>query len=802
MIKNYFKTAWRSLWKYRTVSFLNIGGLAVGMAAAVFIFLWVQNELHFDDYHPDKENIYRIKCHISIDKSTTWLWETSPYRMGQEAEHQVPGVERIARIRPLNGDQVYFKIKDEFFKEDNAALVDSNWFDVFKYQFISGGPTSFNKEPFSLILSESKAKKYFGNTNAVGQVIHIDSLDYKIQGVIKDNPANSSFNFDVLMPVASRQANPRERKNDLGWANFNYLTFLKLNPQANTRQVAARINQIANKARETDNLKVSLISLADMHFESDLQSSSLVHGNSKMITVFAVLGVFLLLIACINYVNITTARASLRAKEVSVKKIVGAGRGALFWQFVAESALISSLALVLTLIILTLSMGWFNQFTGKNFTLDVTDSYVLLVIGGTLLVSVVLNSIYPALLLSSFKPLNTFRGISILKVSDASLRKALVVIQFGFSIFLIIGVITIYRQMEFIQKQNPGYDRAQVVSFRLPFKLLFRKMSLEQRQSMVQTVKHELQQSSALAEVSVVDMESIQNFRSQSSGDLDWEGRAKDFDPAATFFNVEPDYTRIVKLNFLKGRWFDRANEADKKNVILNEAAVREFGLREPVIGQRFSARGDTGQVIGVVKDFNYRSVHDKISPAIFKWATDYSLGYLVKVQPGKQREAIDYIQALWNKYYEGEPFVYSFLDQEFNNIYETDNKVSALITVFATLAIIISCLGLFGLAAFTAEQRGKEISIRKILGATVSSIVTMLSSEFILLVFIALLIAGPLAWWLMNKWLQDFAYRINMQWWMPVIAGIVAAIIAFCTIGVQAMKAAIEKPVKRLRSE
>lgn len=704
---------------------------------------------------------------------------------------------------PLNGDVNYFKVKGEFIPEHNVAMVDSNWFDVFDYEFVSGSAAAFNKEPFSLILTESKAKKYFGNTNAIGQIIHIDTLDYKVQGVIKDNPANSSFTFDVLFPTASRLANPKEKENDLQWGNFNYITFLKLNPHANTKRVAQKIGAITAKARETNNLTVSLTPLQDLHFETGLQRSSLKQGNKKAIVVFGALGVFLLVIACINYVNITTARASLRAKEVSIKKIVGAGRGALFMQFVAESLVISLFALLFTMVIVRLSLPLFNNFTARNFTLNLDDVYLWLVVSGTLLFAVVLNSIYPALLLSSFKPLNTFRGVSVLKLNDATLRKALVVVQFSFSILLIVGVITIYRQMNFIRDQNPGYNREQVLSFELPFKLFFRSsISDEKRQSTTQSLKNELQKASVVSNVSLTGVSSIQNNTNQSSGNMDWDGHEKGFDPAVAFFYVDADYTKIVKLDFKEGRWFSANSKADERNVILNEAAVKELGLHKPVIGQRFVSQGDTGQVIGVVKDFNFRSLHDKIGPAIFKYNSYYSTNYLVQVAPGKQAEAIKSVEKIWNTYCPGEPFTYSFLDQEFDKMYKEDAKVSGLMSVFAIIAIIISCLGLFGLAAFTSEQRGKEIGIRKVLGASVSGIVALLSKDFVYLVLIALVLASPLAWWLMNKWLQNFAYRAELQWWMFATAGIIAVAIAFFTISFQAVKAAVVNPVKRLRSE
>jgi putative ABC transport system permease protein len=418
-----------------------------------------------------------------------------------------------------------------------------------------------------------------------------------------------------------------------------------------------------------------------------------------------------------------------------------------------------------------------------------------------LLAAVVLNSIYPALLLSSFKPMSIFRGNSVLHVKDTSLRKGLVVVQFTFSICLIIGVITIYRQLNYVNSQNPGYKREQVLTISMPISAFY-KYKDEARGALFGSLKQSLLSQSGVSAVSMMGTHSIQDNQNLSSGGTDWDGRAKGFEPSIAFFNVDADYTKIVKLNMLQGRWFIPGDQADKRNAVLNETAAKEFNLRKPYVGQRFVSRGDTGQVIGIVKDFNYKSMHEKISPAIFKNDQDWVNTFLIGIVPGKQAETIKKIEAVWGQYFVGDPLEYTFLDQEFDKLYKDDVKSSGLMSVFAIVAVIISSLGLFGLAAFTAEQRGKEIGIRKVLGATVSGMVTLLSRDFIILVLAALLIAAPLAGWLMGKWLENFAYRINIGWWVYPAAGIIAIVIAFVTISFQALKAAMANPVKSLRSE
>ncbi|RYU92435.1 FtsX-like permease family protein [Mucilaginibacter terrigena] len=801
MLKNHFKTAWRNFWKHRVTGFINIAGLSVGMAAAVLIFIWVQNELSFDTATPGGENIFRIKNYLSLDKNTTWVWDNSPYNIGEAAEKQLPEVEAVARIKPINYAPVYFNINGEFFPEENAAYVDSGWFNMFKGDFVSGNSTAFNQHPFSIILSESKAKKYFANQDAIGKTIRIDSNNYQVQAIIKDAPANSSFRFGVYIPVAARHADLKQRENEMQWGNFYYLTFLKLHPGANQKKVTNKIKLILEENRKAKNLEIGLTPLAALHFESDLQNGSLIHGDKKVVFIFIVLGALLLLIACINYVNLTTARASLRAKEVSIKKIVGAGRKQLFAQFVAESALISLMALVLTVIIIAACLPAFSSFTERNFTLSVSSGYLWAILLLTLLATIVLNSIYPAMLLSSFKPLNIFRGSSVLRLKDTSLRKGLVVLQFTFSIFLIVGVITIYRQLAFIRTNNPGYNREQVMSFGISYKLL-KKYDDAKRAAVMATIKQSLLSQPAIEAASLTSLQSIVNEEGQSSGSSnDWDGRPADFVPPISFFSVDRDYTKVVNLKIAMGRWFLPGND-DKRNVLLNETAAKEFNLHKPYVGQRFTAGGDTGQVIGIVKDFHFRSMHDKISPVVIKTADEYCSNFQLKVVAHKQAEAIKNVEKIWKANFPGEPFAYRFVDQDFDKLYRDDAKSSGLMSVFAVVAVIISCLGLFGLAAFTAEQRGKEIGIRKVLGASVSGIVSLLSVDFIVLVIVALLIASPLAWWLMNIWLRNFAYRIDMQWWVFILAGVISVLIAFVTVSFQAIKAAIANPVKSLRSE
>lgn len=798
MFKNYFKTAWRNIWKHKTNSAINLFGLSAGITAAVFIFLWVKNEISFNDYHPGKEHIFRITNSIQVSKDESWVWESSPLMLAGAAKEEIPGIRQTARLVVNTWSGPVVNINHQLFEEKTSAYVDATWFDVFHYDFLQGNASTFAGTPFSLVLTESKAKKYFGTTQVFGQTIKVDSLNYTVAGVIKDNPLNSSFQFDILFNMQARLADPGTFKNDNNWNNFGYITFLQLRPDADTKMIAAKLNGILNKNRSKNSSTASLQPLAGMYFEQDLQSSELPQGNKKTTYIFSILGLLLLLVACINYVNLTTARASLRAKEISVRKIVGAGKPHLFLQFIAESLTICSLALLVSIVLIQLCLPAFNALTEKNFESPFSSMSMWEVLIGTLFIAVILNGIYPAILLSSFKPLNVFRGRSVLQFRDAFIRKTLVILQFSLSMMLIVGTIVIYRQLHFIQTTNPGYKVSQVVSIQVPWKAFFKRE--EVRADIMRAMKQDLKGMSSVADVSTAGNEII-NVTSASSGNADWDGRDTNYNPTIAHLNVDADFQRMFDLKLIAGSWFS-ANHADERNYILNETAAKEFKIHQPIVGQRFSWGGDTGKVIAVVKDFYYKSMHDKIGPMVLSYNGESSSYIFIKTAPGNTSKALSKAAAIWAKYIPGQPFSYNFLDDSFNRLYKSDIRTSKLILIFSLIAIIISALGLFGLAAFTAERRSKEIGIRKVMGASVQQVTALLSKEFVQLVIIAIAIATPLSAWIMHNWLQNFAYRISLGGWIFIAAGLLALVIAIVAVSVQAIKAAIANPVKSLRTE
>ncbi len=798
MIKNHFKIAWRNLWRHKRMTFINIAGLGIGMAATVLIVIWVQNELSFDSYQPDAESIYRITSNITITKTETWKWESSQYILGTHAGNEIPDVLDVGRLQPHYGELNLHR-GTQIITEKQVGYIDDRWFSMFHYNFIQGSADDFFKNPFSLILTESTAKKYFGNSDAIGQILRIDTNNYEVRAIIKDNPANSSFQFNLFIPASVLFLDPQSKKDQLAWGDYNFITFLKLRQGTKTAALADKLTSILRTNRKGDkgNSKYSLTGLKDMHFENDVAQSSLVHGNKLIVNIFMVLACLLLATACINYVNLTTARASLRSKEVSVRKIVGAGRVHLFGQFMSESILVSVISLLVAVVLIEIAMPWFRAFTTKDFgnPLDAPVAWIILM--ATLLMSFLLNGLYPAFLLSSFEPLNVFRGKSMLSFKDSALRRVLVVTQFTISVVLIAGTLVIYRQLNYMEKIDPGYNRSQVFSFDFPWWTI-PHFNFDKSAELMKTVKQDLQTQSVTSNVAMAS-DGFVDFKSSTSGNFDWPGRPKDFEPSFASLSVDADFQRLMQLKLSEGRWFNN-DIADRHNVLLNESAVKLIDLHGDPVGQRFINHNDTGVIIGVVKDFHYRSLHDKIGPMIISQRGPG--GFYIKTASGNNAAAIAAAGKIWKKYFPDSPFEYAFLDDTYNNLYAAEQQQSVLITLFALIAIFISALGLLGLAAFAAEQKEKEIGIRKVLGASVRNIVRLLSVDFVKMVIIASIVALPIAYWAMNKWLQDFAYRISLSWWIFAGAAGIALLIALVTISFQAIKAAVANPVESLRSE
>lgn len=804
MFHNYLTIAWRNLLHQKRYSLINTGSLTIALTAVILMMMWVQNEFRFDNYHPAADRVFLITNREQTDISQSILWEHSPYPLAGLLSRQFPEVELTAQMSRSQPNEIHLRIGDRIFTQDYAVYVDDNWFNLFSYDVLDGTLTGFSANPYSLVLTESKARTLFGLAQVTGRSIRIDSTDYVVKAVIKDNPVNSSFQFEVMMPLASVLNTPQRKQQADNWLYTTHRTFVRLHPRADPAQTAHKITGLYDTHREKKNLTASLLPLAELHFGTGFKVSAFVHGDQMKVRIFLILAALMLLTACINYVNLSVARISVRAKEIGVRKMVGASRMQLFRQLLTESALLSGIALVLTLILVRISLPAFNTFTGQHFPFNPFDLHTAGLLLGCWTAILLLISIYPALLLSSINPVLLFRGNVFFRLKASAFRQGLTIGQLGLAVIMVFGAIGVYRQLAFMQRQHAGYDRSQFITVQVPSEHV-RISSYEeavaygqQLDSRLQALKRQLQQESTIREVVRLNMSSVVNNGYTISGGVDWDGRPADFQPEYVSFSADEDLDKALHFTFTEGRWFDSRLHSDRANVVLNETAVRQFGLKPPVIGKRF----DQGQIIGVVKDFYHKSLHEKIVPLVIRINSPNKAAFLVQTRPGHTTQALEAVQAGFAKQFPHQPLTYSFIDQEFDQLYRDDRKALQFTWWFCGLSVLIACMGLLGMMTFITGQRRKEISVRKVLGASVSSIVALLSAGFLKQMAIATIIASPIAVYSLNYWLKQFAYKADPAWWMVIAAGLLAMSIALLTISVQSVKAARANPAKALQQE
>jgi putative ABC transport system permease protein len=786
VLKNYIKTAWRNLVKNKFYSAINIFGLTVGLAIGILILVWVQDELSFDGFHKNAKDIYRVELFGGTGNSRQiYSWGVAP--IGVMAKQQLPQVKEAVRITG-NYDYSLYKYKDKVFADQQNAYTDPSFFSMFDFHLIRGNQARPFTDDYSVVITQKTAQKFFGDQDPIGKVIvaDVNKANFVVSGVIADFPKNSSLNFDMLMPFSLHVKKMLADKNDINnnFSFLNYITFLQMKPGASVKGLAAKITQIHlhHKPDDTD-AEYLLLPLTKMR----LYNGDLSDNGIGTVRIFIIIAVLILVIACINYVNLSTARSMLRSKEISMRKIIGAAKIQLFIQFIVETALLFSFAALLAIGLVFMLMPAFNHLVNKEMNLNQGDYHIWLILLGAITGTLAASSIYPALLLSSFEPLKALKGKISAGIGDVLFRKILVVTQFVFSIVLIIGTMIITGQLNYIRQKDLGYDKTNVLSFWM------RDMT-----SHYDAVKAELLKQPGVLDVTRSNQNVIR-FRG-FSGDLDWDGKDPKQNMMIHTIVADKDLPSFFKMKFKEGGPFT-SSTSDTAHFILNEAAIKEMGVTNP-IGKRFRMQGNKGVIVGVVKDFHYASMKEKIAPAMF-WYSPQNFGTIyIKTTGRDAQKAINAAQKLFKQYNGEYPFTYSFLDEVFNNMYQNEQQQGKLFTYFASIAIFISCLGLLGLAAYTAQVRTREIGVRKVLGASVSGIVGLLARDFIKLVFIAILIASPLAWYAMYKWLQGFAYKINVGWQVFALAGVLAVLIAFATISFQAIKAALTNPVKSLRSE
>jgi len=786
MLKNYIKTAWRNLLKNKFYSLINIAGLTAGLAIGILILLWVQDELSFDSFHKKAKDIYRLELWGGTGASRQ-IWTVDPASIGLLAKQQLPEVKDMVRTTG-NYNWSLYKYQDKVFGDERAIYADPSFFSIFDFPIIQGNSAKPFADDNSVVITKQTAQKFFGDQDPIGKIIVGDNKqNLTVSGVIDDFPKNSSMQYDMIMPMSFHIRdmlvnNHLDLNTDLGF--FSYETYLQLKPDVSLKKLSKEIFQIHIKRKPEDtDADYLLLPLAKMH----LYNADGTNKGIETVRIFIIIGILILVIACINYVNLSTARSMLRSKEISMRKIVGAAKLQLFMQFIVETALLFCVAAIFALGLIYALMPVFNQVAGKRLTFNLADYHIWMVIILTIAGTLAASSIYPALLLSSFEPLKALKGKISAGVGDVLFRKILVVTQFSFSVILIIGTIIITNQLRYIRSKDLGYDKTHVFAFWM------RDMSKH-----YDAVKAELLKQPGILAVtrSSGNIVRIGGF----SGDNDWDGKAVGQTFIVHPIAIDKDFMSFFKMKLAQGSDFTGAVN-DTSHFILNEAAVQQIAYKNP-IGRRFRSWKTKGTIIGIAKDFHFASMKEKIAPAVFYYQPDILRNIYIKTNGRDAAKAIHAAEMSFKQYNGEFPFSYNFLDDIFNNLYKGEQQEGKLFTYFAGIAILISCLGLFGLAAFTAQVRTREIGVRKVLGASVSRIIGLLAKDFIKLVLIAIIIATPIAWYAMHKWLQDYAYRTSISLWVFILAGAMAILIAFITISFQSIKAALMNPVKSLRSE
>lgn len=791
MLKNYFKIAFRSLWRHKAFSVLNITGLAVGMSAFFLIYQYVRFEYSYDNFVTKGDRIYRLVTDLKSTAATLhWSSTSMPMAINLKAEY--PEIDDIVR---LNGNRALLQRGDVKFEEKALVFADSSLFSIFDFPLIQGDPKTALKEPFSVVLSQTTAKKYFGEADPVGQTMLFSDSGFNatVTGVMKDLPGNSTIKADLFVSMSTRK---RFRDSlDYRWGNFSIESYLLLKPGVDPAGLQAKLKPFMDrhlgttlKAQQQDYV-LFLEKLKDTYWST---RGGFVSGSKSNVYVFSIIGLFILLIACINFVNLTTARSAERAREVGIRKVIGAVRFQLTRQFLGESILLSLVAFVLATGLCSIVLPLFNQLAGKTVSTAIftQPGYVLTLLLIALLIGV-LAGIYPALVLSSFKPITSLKGRFASSTKGLFLRRSLVVFQFTISIALIIGTAVVYSQLNYMRNEDLGFSKVQTLVID------------EHNDSHKTTFRQEIASLPNIQSTSFSGSIPGQGDYSAYSKVENSRGEMQVADLDLTY--VDFGYLEQYKMKLLAGRFFDIGIATDTMQaMILNEAALKLFGYTTPqqAIGRRFDQWGKKGMVIGVIKNYHFEGLQEEIRPLSICLNFDDCNYLSAKVGTHDLPGTIAAIKARWDKLVPNRAFDYFFLDEAFNKQYRAEERFGSLFIIFAVLAIFISCLGLLGLASYSTLQRTKEVGVRRVLGASVTGIVRLLSIDFLQLVLIAFFIAAPVAWFFMGKWLQDFAYNAGLGWWIFPGSGIVAVAIAFATISYQAIRAAIASPVKSLRSE
>ncbi|SFP66794.1 ABC transporter permease [Parafilimonas terrae] len=807
MFRNHFKTAWRNLMKYKFISFINLFGLTIGLTCCLLILTYILNELSYDKYNKNADNIYRVTrtFYNGNGEATLKLSTVSP-PFGYYFPTDFPEIQKMTRL--LNNGNTPLRYKDKLINEPNVFFADENLFDVFTVDVIKGNPKTALSNPFSVMLTEETARKYFGNEDPINKVLRANNqFDVKVTGIYKDFPANAHLHPHILVSFNTLRDSAVYGEENLrtNWGNNSFFTYIMLPKNYNIENMKARFPAFLDKRMTNEYgpnkpskfTTLDLQKLTDIHLYSHTDYEAEPNGDIKRVYIFSIIAFFVLLIACINYMNLSTARSALRAKEIGIRKVVGARKRELVSQFLSESILLTWTAIIIAFILLNITLPWLNKVSGQSLSINILMRWQVLVpLFLSPFIIGIISGIYPALFMSSFQPVKTLKGLFKAGGGNISFRKVLVVMQFAISIVLIITTIVVFQQLRYMQNASLGYDKEHLVT--MPYYGQLNDQYESFRNTLLQNPNiKEAGRSSRIPTGRLLDGQGA-----QAPGNDSMVPVKADIRYVATDYDFIPTYG----IQMAAGRNFSRSYGTDTSGFIINEAAAKAVGWKtaQDAVGKSFIYGGNSGRIIGVMKDFHFESLHQTIAPVIFVMPPGQNSynNISIKIAGSNIASSLATIQNTWKKYLPDLPYQSTFLDENFEKLYASEQKQETIFTTFACIAIFIACLGLFGLSAFTISQRVKEIGVRKVLGANTGSIVTLVSKEFLKLVLIAAVIAFPVAWYAMHSWLQDFAYRINIQWWVFIIAAIVAAFIALITVGFQAIKAAMANPVQSLRSE
>ena len=788
MFKTYFKLAYRNIIKDKGYSTINITGLAIGLASSILILLWVQNELSYDKFHKNAGQIYRIASDFGDSKSAA---NSAGMPAGLKA--QMPVVKNVVRIQPANTTLLETGAKK--FQEDGVFYADASFMDVFSYPLVEGDRATALKQADGILITQDMAKKYFGNVDPIGKIIRKDNHEnVVVTGVLANIPANSDLQFDFVLPMTSLARTNTDLKNNV-WDNFNFWDYIQLDKNfdpsvANVSGLEKQIDQIFQKHSPGTKALFYLQPLTKIHLAPERLGDMPGHGNAQYVNIFFIIAILILLVACINFMNLATARSARRAKEIGLRKVAGAVRGQLILQFLSESVLISFLSLVLAIVIVRASLPVFNELANRKLAIDVSDVKLWLSLFGIALLTGLISGSYPALFLSGFNPVKVLKGNVKSMGGNLLFRNALVVIQFMVSIVLLVGTVVIYNQLKFIRDRDPGFEKANLLYVPMTGDIWGKQ----------QAFKNEIARNPLTSDFAVIsDLPTNLGSWTLSVG---WDGKDPHSQMSFPVIAVNEDFTHTFRVKVLNGRSFSRAFKTDSNNYMINEKMAGIMGLNaNTAVGKSLTLWGNKGTIVGVVQDFNFKPVSQAIEPLVMP--LNKMGGFVVvRTLPGKTNATIQALAKISQELNPAYPFKFDFLDQDLANLYKGEQKMGNIFSLFALLGVFISCLGLYGLSAFMAEQRTKEIGVRKVLGASVLNLVYLLSSGITRLILIAIVIAIPLSWYAVNSWLSGFAYHIHVGWLVFFTASLAALGIAWLTVSYESIKAAIANPVKSLSTE